>query len=285
MTIFSRFLSHFSVIFTIFMLSGIPAAPAEASPGCCAASQADPAAVQPKTDTPEPETNPKDPVGEILKKLNTAAAKLETYQADIRYLYIQEPDLLDSRTLRIGKIYYKTEDKHSRLRIGFDTLQQDDEDPRKHREIFVFDGVWLTRVDFPLEKIDLVQHAPEDEPLDVFEFIGRHFPLIGFTNIADLSKDFDISLCEEPSDPNVYCLDLAIPETSRYAKDYRRMRFEIDTRTNLPAKIIATSSQGDIYDIRLTEAILNKNIKNSIFSIETPPHFSKNMTPLQDRKD
>ncbi len=223
---------------------------------------------------------------EILAKLRQRTRDIKSYQAEIEYLFIQEPDLLDSRTLRKGFIYYQKDGDKSRLRVNFNTIQQDDGRERKRLEQFLFDGVWLTKVDHELQTIDLYQQAQEDDPQDVFEYISHNFPIVGFSSTETLRQQFDISIKDQPTDPSKPIqLHLQVKRDSVYKDDYRDIDFSIDGRSWLPLRIVTRSTQEDVYDIQFLNAAVNKNLKNSIFVIETPKSFSKNIHPLQKDRE
>ncbi len=228
-----------------------------------------------------------DEITSIIEKSRKAVKKLTSYQAKMEYLFIQDPELLDARTTRTGNMYYQKSDDDSNIRIHFEKIQRDDEDAAESRQEYLFDGVWLTRIDYSLEKVDKIQQAPQDQPIEAFTFIGRHFPLVGFSQAAPLGKDFTISHCNHNKEAkeDLLCLKLTPLKDSRYAKDYLKIRVWISAETFLPVRIEAESVNSDIYDISLINPATNKKLKNSIFTIETPDHFSKNVKPLQDRKD
>ncbi|MCD6175701.1 MAG: hypothetical protein J7K65_08070, partial [Planctomycetes bacterium] len=152
------------------------------------------------------------------------------------------------------------------------------------REEYLFDGVWLTRIDYKLKQIDLYQKAPEDKPIDVFELISSNFPLIGFSNIDQLRKDFDIRLPENPdeSDKSIKLL-LSVKKGSRYEKEYKKIDFRVAIDTYMPEQIVAYSSQGDIHDIKFKEFKINKKLKKAVFTIETPSDFRKNTERLEEK--
>jgi len=217
--------------------------------------------------------------------MNKSADRLKAYQAEIRYLFIQDPELLDSQTLRKGELFYKKDASGSKLRVSFNTLKQDDGAEEKYIEHFIFDGVWLKKIDFQLEKVDFYQQAPEDKPIDVFEFISHRFPLLGFTNTSLLRKDFKITLIppKDAKSNDLKGLKLLPTKDSIYKNDYSSISFWLDTATLLPARIQAKSTEGDIYDIELLESKVNKKFKNAVFKLETPKHFSQNREPLKDK--
>lgn len=226
------------------------------------------------------------PLQKILDRLQDNAAKLVSCTSKIEYLFIQDPDLLDSHSLRTGILYYLKSDDRSRVRINFETLKQDDFDAEERPEVYLFDGAWLTKVDYALEQIDLYQQAPEDKPLDAFDFISHHFPLVGFSGSRQFETEFVVSLGESPSDdPNLIFLHLDVREDSRYSKDYKKIDFWIDGTLYLPRRVRALSTQGDIYDIRFLDIQTNIKLEKRTFTIETPVHFRKNIEALKQEPE
>jgi outer membrane lipoprotein-sorting protein len=238
-----------------------------------------------KTSPDKKQAPKKDKLDDILSRLTEQTSSLKSYQAKIEYLFIQDPELLDSRTLRKGRLYYKKDEAGSKLQVNFDTLKQDDADEEKHVEQFIFDGVWLTRIDYQLEKVDFYQQAEEDKPIDVFEFISHRFPMVGFTKTGHLRKQFEIAIIpqKQSKSSNRMGLRLKTKKDSIYRDDYTTIDFWIDNESLLPAKLVATSIEGDIYDIQLLDTKVNKKIKNTVFKVETPEHFRKNREPLKRR--
>ena len=228
----------------------------------------------------------KDDLKQILKHLTEQTDKLKTYQAKINYLFIQDPELIDSKTIRTGRLYYKKDKAGSKIRVNFETLKQDEADVEKYREHYIFDGVWLTKIDYQLEKVDFYQQAPEDKPVDVFTRISQNFPLIGFSNTEDMEKQFDISLVSTSADddPNeAIVLQLKVKKDSDYKDDYKVIDFWLDKTAFLPVHVVAVSPEDDIYDIVLLDSAINKKLENSVFKIETPAHFDKNRHPLKQK--
>ncbi len=219
---------------------------------------------------------------EILDRHRQKNAALKSYQADIYYLFVQDPVMLDSRTIRRGVIYYQKNKTRSRVRIDFKTRKQDDGKEEKYRRQFLFDGVWLTKINYELKTADFYQKAEQTAPVDAFEFISYNFPIVGFSKTENLRKHFDIKILEQPADPNKPVkLLLKVKKDSVYKDDYRDIDFWIDGRSFLPSRIVARSTEDDIYDVRFLKATLNKIFKNTVFTVEIPESFSKNRHPLK----
>jgi len=226
--------------------------------------------------------DPNSPVGLLLDKINIASHQFKQCQADIEYLFIQDPDLLDSRTLRKGKLYYLQDAGGSWLRLNFDTVKQDDAEEQKKPEHYLFDGVWLTKVDYTLKQVEKIQQNPEGKPVEVFEFISRNFPIVGFSGKDKLQKEFIITLGKaDEKQKDVHHLLLKVRPDSIYNKDYTEMEMWIDGKTYLPSRLQSVSTQGDTYDIRISNIQSKKPIDKKLFVIEAPADFSNNVKPLE----
>lgn len=241
-----------------------------------------PASCQSSNPATEPNNPQKTELDQTLDHMHNAVQTLTSLQADVDYLFIQDPELLEAKTFRKGALYYLKEDKKSFLRITFNTIQQDEEEPEVRPEHYLFDGVWLTKIDMSLETIDLYQKATADQPVGVFEFISHNFPMVGFTDPKQLEKDFIISLNTASSDPNEpRHLSLKVREDSVYKDDYKTIDVWVNRRNWLPDRLSAVSVQGDLYELKWHNLQINKKIPEDVFNIETPDHFHKNVHPLE----
>ncbi|MCK5000575.1 MAG: outer membrane lipoprotein carrier protein LolA [Anaerohalosphaera sp.] len=219
----------------------------------------------------------------ILKKLNNRTKTLKTLEADVKFLTIRDPEMLDSKVLKKGKLYYKSEKNRSWIRIDFYTLKVDDEEEEKRVENIVFDGLWLTMVDHENETVNLYEQAPEKKPIGAFDFVNRNFPMVGFTKTADLKKEYEIKLLDsKKSDPNGLAHINLVPKIeSRHEDEYKKIDIWVDKKTFFPTKMVTISTEDDVYDLVLTNLKVDKNIKNTVFVVETPKGFSKNIEKLK----
>ena len=221
----------------------------------------------------------------ILKQLKQKTAELKSYQSQIEYNFRQP--LLESETERRGVLYYKKEADRSRLRINFQTLKQDDEEEQKYVEHYIFDGVWLTHIDYHIKQVKRYQQAEPNEPADAFELAGRNFPIIGFTKVEDLKKQFEIKLVEQqvkepqpviPAKAGIHefvQLHLKVRPDSIYKDDYTSIEFWLDKRIGLPAKIAAVSTEEDVYEIKFLKPKVNESIDEKVFKVKIPKGFGK----------
>lgn len=221
-------------------------------------------------------------VKQILDEMHKAAQTLISLQADVDYLFIQDPELLEARSVRQGTLYYSKGTPRSNLRISFHTVQQDEEEPQSRPEHYLFDGVWLTKIDWAMETVDLYQKAPADQPVGVFDFISHNFPMVGFTDPQKLEKEFYISVSPVPAEPNeLQHLFLKVREDSIYKDDYTKIEVWVNRRTWLPVRLTAVSVQGDFLDLKWHDLRTNEPIQPEVFRIEIPAHFRKNTHPLE----
>jgi outer membrane lipoprotein-sorting protein len=256
---------------------------------CGFASCAETAAVNPPVD------NTTVSVNAILDGLQKAAAGLKSYQCKVEYLFSQP--VLESKTLRTGDLHYARFGNGSKLRIDFNTLSQDDGPQQNYKECYIFDGLWLTHIDYQIKQVQKRQLAEANEPIDAFELAKRNFPIIGFGKSEDLNKQFDVNLVNlagpatarrlysdsnhngayaETSDSNGPThLQLKVKSDSQYADQYKSVDIWVDKATMLPAKIEAVSTEGDIYEIKFIDPKANQSIDEKAFEFTIPPDFGK----------
>jgi len=267
------------IIFLGVFLAGSGAC--SAGQGCqrpCCKKTNPPKVSQPKA--PKEQNEKPSQVNNILAGLGKQTSKLKSYQAQISYLFVQDPEMLDTRTLRKGDLYYLKDENGSKIRINFQTRRQDDEKEIKYRKEYIFDGLGLVEIDYHLKQVNFREIASESNPVDVFEFISGNFPIIGFSSNEGLRKDFTISPADS-RDPNLIALHLEVKKGSKYKDKYKTVEFWVGKKTELPVRVVADSAEGDVYDIKFIEPLVNKKIKKAVFRLETPADFSKNIIPLE----
>jgi outer membrane lipoprotein-sorting protein len=210
-------------------------------------------------------------VSGVLDGLRQKTAQLRSYQCEVNYLFSQP--VLESKTLRTGKLYYARLGNGSKLRINFDTLTQDENPQQKYGEQYIFDGQWLTHIDYQIKQVQKRQLAEANEQIDAFELAKRNFPLIGFDKSEDLKKEFDVNLAGEVN--GVIDLQLKVKPDSIYKDDYKSVEVWIDKQLMLPAKISAVSTEGDIYEISFIKPKANETIDEKVFDFTIPAGFGQ----------
>jgi outer membrane lipoprotein-sorting protein len=247
----------------------------------------------------------------VLERLKKQTAGLKSYQSQIEYKFSQP--LLESETLKKGVLYYQRSDgklagakpgeARSVLRINFQSLKQDEEEEQKYIEQYIFDGVWLTHIDYQIKEVKRYQRAEPNEPVDAFELVSENFPIIGFSKVEDLKKEFEIGLVDsthsassgQASSPqveqqggqakNFIQLHLKVKADSVYKNDYTSIDFWIDKQLYLPAKIVAVSTEEDIYEIKFLKPKINEKVDKKVFELKIPDGFNVETEPLKKSQE
>ena len=212
-------------------------------------------------------------VDEILEKLRAAAQGLDSYHCEIEF--VEEQPLLESRLMRKGHVYYLRKKGQSFLRMNFETLTEDEQDPEVNRQDIIFDGVWLTRIEYALKSFQKRQLAEPNKPMDAFELASDSMPLIGFSANEDLKKEFRIQVAPAAAGNSTGHIQLSLevlPE-SRFRESYQTLEFWIDRTLWLPVRVDAITAEGDVTRIRLSHAKVNETVKASRFEFKPPKGF------------
>jgi outer membrane lipoprotein-sorting protein len=212
-----------------------------------------------------------DPLDNILKGLQNAAGNLKSYQCKVEYLFSQP--VLESKTLKTGTLSYLKSDSQSKLRIDFDTLSQDEGPQQNYKDCYIFDGLWLTHIDYQIKQVQKRQLAEPNEPIDAFELAKRNFPIIGFGKTEDLKKQFDVNLVGDSN--GLIRLQMKVRPDSDYKDDYKSVDVWIEKTAMLPARIEAVSADGDVYEIKFLTPKVNQPIDKNVFEVTIPDGFGQ----------
>jgi hypothetical protein len=260
------------------------------------------------SDTKQPVEEKTNAVDAVLKQLNKKTSELVSYQAQIEYNFIQP--LLESEKLQKGVFYYAKLGKESKLRLNFQTRKIEDEEEEKYAVQYIvlggaylshpdyqFEGTWLVQIDYEIEAVKYYQLAEAKEPnkpVDAFDLASRNFPILGFTKIEDLKKQFEVTLVEQKkSGPEDFIqLHLEVKPNSVYKDDYIFIDFWIDKKLGLPAKIVAVSTEPatepielkDISEIKFLKPKVNKGMDKKVFEFKIPEGFDEpEIIPLKKK--
>jgi outer membrane lipoprotein-sorting protein len=222
--------------------------------------------------------------GDYLKKLNNRTRNLESYQCRIEYLF--EQPVFETKTLQTGVLYYQKDSGKSALRINFRTRSEEEEKEQKYQDEYIFDGIWLTHIDYQVKEVKRYQRAKENEPVDAFDLVAKNFPILGFSKVEELEKNYDIKLLEKENAcksaiGGLVGFSLSPKPDSGY-KDYKTINFWVDSSIDLPAKIIATNADGDIYQVRFLEPKINQKIDKKVFEYKVPKGFTVEINKLNE---
>jgi outer membrane lipoprotein-sorting protein len=237
-------------------------------------------AAEPNVPAGQVKTQDANELDTVLAHLQEKAAGLMSYQARVDYVFKQP--LLESQQRRQGTLQYARFDNRSYLRIDFTTLQQDQEKEQKYGEQFFFDGVWLWHIDHQTKTVERRQIAEPNQPVDALALASKQVPVLGFSNVEDLRKQFDMTLVPF-SKPDVpfHHLHLKVKPDSIYKDDYTTVDLLIDKNVGLPARIDATTVEEDIYEIRLLDPKVNAEVERNVFKVNIPSGFAERVEPLK----
>ncbi len=243
------------------------------------------------SDTEQPVEKKVNEVDTVLKQLNKKARELTSYEAQIEYGFVQP--LLESETLRKGVLYYAKLGKKSKLRLNFQTRKLEDEEEEKYIEQYIvldgadlthpghqFKGTWAVQIDYEMEGVKYYQLAEArdpNKPVDVFDLASRNFPMVGFTKIEEMKKQFEVTLVEQKkSEPEGFIqVHLEVKPNSIYKDDYKYIDFWIDKKLGLPAKVVAVTTEEDIYRIKFIKPKVNKKMDSKVFEFKIPEGFDE----------
>ena len=223
-------------------------------------------------------------VDTILKKLEEKATELTSYRCKLDYVFRQP--LLESQTRQKGTLQYAKFDERSYLRIDFRTMQQDEEAEQAYRQQFLFDGVWLWHIDYQIKNAEARQITEPNQPADAFALASRRVPVLGFSRVEELEKQFAIELVK-PAPPETmpyHHLHMKVLPESVYKDDYVTIDFWIDRKLTLPAKVVAVTTEQDVCEIRLLEPQVNQKIDKAAFAVKVPDDFAVQTVPFERNK-
>jgi hypothetical protein len=249
--------------------------------GCASAAPAGEPNLPPEPNAlTQPATRELSELDSMLARLNGNVAKLKSCRLELTWTFFQP--LLETSTTRKGMLYYKKVSDRSNLRINFNSFQQDKEKPQPLREEIIFDGVWLTRIDYQLKEIKRDQLAPDDKPLDAFQLLTGRMPLVGFGSIDDLKKQFEIEMkASGESGDGIVVLVLTPRADSEYVKDYKRVEIYTEATEALPGRIKAITPDDDVSEIVLVKSG-SQDVADTVFAFEKPRDFAVISKPLKN---
>ena len=275
---------------------------------CSSGSEQNPANVVESNNTQKTEPNL---VDSILGKMNESTRALQSFQCEINYKFVQ-PSVFDAQTIRKGILYYsKIKDLKStnasgvisKLRVNFQTLQQDEDEEQEYKEQYIvldgallpnsngkYKGLWLIQMNYESKNCKYIRLADTDEPnkpVDVFELLSKNLPIVGFTKTDRLKEEFDISAARQSggsdTDGGLIQVQLKVKPNSVYNDDYLQIDCLVDEKLSLPVGITAISTEPegetpenkDLSEIKFINPKVNEKIDEKVFDFEIPDDFGE----------
>ncbi len=223
-------------------------------------------------------------VDQILEQLYAKTSGIKSYEALVEYTTRQP--LLESKSVRKGVLYYARFDERSKLRLNFKTLKQDDAEEDKYVEHYIFDGIWLTQLNYQTRTPTKYQVSESNKPVDAFEAANQTLPMVGFMEPNAIKKEFEVERVDQKDDKreDFVQLHLKVRPNSKYKDDYLTVDFWVDQQTGLPSRVMAVSTEEDIYELRFLKPKIDKGIDEKVFDFKIPEGFSEpEIVPLKKK--
>jgi outer membrane lipoprotein-sorting protein len=211
-------------------------------------------------------------IDKAIEELDRKVRSIETLRCGVLYRFSQP--LFESQSVRTGEfLYCKTP---QRVRVNFETLQQDDEEARPYREQYILDGGQLVHVNYAIRQVKRYARSEPNEPVDASGLGAGGLGLLGLTGLDRLRRQFEIALADDDGDrpEDTVCLRLRPRGDSIYREDFTRVEILANTKSGLPEKVTAVSTQDDVYEIRLLDARVNRKLDDGAFEPAVPGDFS-----------
>ena len=205
---------------------------------------------------------------DTLQKLNRSVKNIKNLSAKIEYTHIQI--LFDTKTVRVGRLFYVKDPNCNELRINFITLTQDDANEQNYREDYVFDGWKLTKIDYQSKSASTEQLA-KDKHIEPFELVQDYFPIVGFDEPGRLGEQFEIIVIAG----SIPGLRFTPKENSRFCKSYKQIDCKLNPENYLPIEFNASTCDNEEITIKLNLIDLQTAIDKNMFDLDIPSDFTK----------
>ena len=221
---------------------------------------------------PEPEadeaTQTDDAVVELLKKIEAASAKLETFKT--RVMYTRTQGLTGDEQRRFGDFYYAagSEEQPTRFAVLFDRLKID-ERVRPIEVWYIFDGNWLLERDHDDKAAVRRELVPKgSERSDVLNMGDNNLPIPLKLKAEPVLKQYKVKQLEDEQlrEETLHHLRLT-PKQAGPAAEPLDLWF--NSKTLLLQKIV-TNEDGDEIELLFPTPKLNPEIKGAVFDTELP---------------
>ncbi|MCD4831708.1 MAG: hypothetical protein K8R02_07905 [Anaerohalosphaeraceae bacterium] len=216
---------------------------------------------------------------QILNTLSKSVNSLQSLSAKVSYSHSQP--IFETESIRTGNIFYQYDANTPRLRIDFKILIQDGQKQKGYREDFLFDGVWLTRIDNQSKTITKQQLTEPENPLAPFDLVSRFFPIVGFTAPEKLKSHFEVKFFPSVASKALLRFRLLPKVGSPYSRDYRSVEFIVPKKMLMPVEFTAETVSGELIKIVFSNIKKNKKLSASAFKQPTAKNFTESINPLR----
>lgn len=193
--------------------------------------------------------------------------------------------LVDDKTIKEGRLYYKREKEEIRFRITFeDTIY--DRRRIKEPEHFVFANRWLTHRQERIKREDRYEVTRQGQPSSDLMRIGKSpLPIPIGQKTEEVLKNFKVTLIEpdEKVDPEkIETVHLKlVPKKKVESTVSPRLEFWLRTKDYLAVRSQWENDSGDIFTADITDLKINKRIKDKDFKLgRLPRDYDEQAHPL-----
>lgn len=262
--------------------------PAPAQPTTAPAAQSQPASRPTSAPTPEMQ---------ILNRLEKAGDKFPAVTAKLTYVFRDR--LVGDAEIRTGTVSYLRgkEKSPARFQVDFRTLQTSPKvKPLAHRQVYAFDGMWLSVLKYLPKQITRYQVARKGQRVEPLRIGRGPFPLPFGQKAADVLKYFvpttkkvSLRVGTVPKAPaNADYIGL-IRRTSRADEmKYALLEMWVDRKTDLPVLLIAyegkrLSRRGvtKVTSVQFTDVQTSEKLPESVFYPRKPIGWKERIEPLR----
>ncbi len=248
---------------------GTLTAAAGAAPATAPASQAvatQPAATRPAGSQPAATGR----VHAVLQALERQGDAVKDLRAKIEWQIVDQ--VIQDKQAKFGELLFKRAKPHDMFLVKFNrTLVEDQviDKPEEH----LFDGRWYIEKKEATKTVIKREIVRPGEQIDPFKLGQGPFPLPFGQKEAEILEKFQVS-CVEPArdDPaNTSHLKL-IPKPSAedMAEKYKELHFYVDSKLDLPVKVVADQKDEKLVTVTFSDIQINKDVPGSAFAVTVP---------------
>ena len=228
----------------------------------------------------------------VLEKIEVTCAKLDSFTADMNYVVLQP--LIDTKSVRTGKLFYVTDDNSVLAKIYFDSLAEidlmDDEaepEPLHFDESYYFDGLWVVRSNALTKTVQRWEVSEDRQNREAFRLGRGPFPLPFAIKKDDVLKYFEVESVNDKADKSEQAvtvhLKLKPQADSSYAEDYKQVDLWVSAETYLPVKIKYVKQDYEQNTVTWSNIKTGETVDKDIFEMpKTPKGWTEEITPLSN---
>lgn len=232
-----------------------------------------------------------DDTNRLLKETAAAVDKLHSVSSGLEYTIYEDNGIFETVTVYAGTFDFsklpfdpncpapaeqEADAPKELAAICFTTKSVDGAKPVSEKTTYVFDGAWLTRIDYPLKEVTRIQTAPAGKRQKAIELFSDMVPVVGFTDTDKLLAEYEIKLVSESDAGAVISLK---PKKNVGA---RLLTIELDKASGLFTKITTELKDGGKNVLSFSDVKLNGVLLKERFNASTPEGFTENTKPLEE---